>query len=238
MFKQNRITAWSFTRYSDYRQCPLKAKLKHIDKITEPGSPAMERGGVIHDEAAAYIKGAVARMPKSLVNWKKLFLLLRTKYREDSAYMHVEDTWAFRRDWTKTVWNDWSGCWLRVKLDCARRTDYGRSMAIYDWKTGKFRVEESELTYTEQLELYAVAGFKLFPELEEITASLVYLDIADRDFNLKFTVDQFDKLRSKWEQRVRPMMNDKRFAPRPNDKCVWCHYRKNNKANGGGQCRY
>ncbi len=237
MFKRNQITAWSFTRYSDYRQCPLKAKLKHIDKIAEPGSPAMERGGVIHDEAAAYIKGAIARMPKSLVNFKNLFLTLRTVFRKAPAYMYVEDTWAFRRDWSKTVWNDWDGCWLRVKLDCAKLSDYGHKMTIYDWKTGKFRVEESELTYTEQLELYALAGFKLFPDVDEITASLVYLD-AVHDFNLKFTSGQLDKLRAKWEQRVRPMMNDKRFAPRPNNKCVWCHYRKNNKQNGGGQCKY
>ena len=30
------LTSWSFSRYSDYKTCPLKAKLKHIDKIQEP----------------------------------------------------------------------------------------------------------------------------------------------------------------------------------------------------------
>ena len=36
-----KITAWSFSRYNLYQQCPGKAKLMYIDKLKEPTSDAM-----------------------------------------------------------------------------------------------------------------------------------------------------------------------------------------------------
>ncbi len=49
-----RFTAWSYSRLSDYEACPLKAKIKHLDKVSEPSSPALKRGSDIHELAAKY----------------------------------------------------------------------------------------------------------------------------------------------------------------------------------------
>ena len=46
----NGVTAWSYSRYADYTQCPLKFKLKHIQRLPTKGSPAMDRGSAIHKE--------------------------------------------------------------------------------------------------------------------------------------------------------------------------------------------
>ena len=62
-----RVTAWSYSRYALYELCPLKFKLKHIDKIPEPGSPAMERGDRIHKGVAAYVTGASQEAPQDAV---------------------------------------------------------------------------------------------------------------------------------------------------------------------------
>jgi hypothetical protein len=222
-------------------QCPLKAKLKYIDKIKEPPNAAMQRGADIHDLAEAYIKGTVARLPKELKEFKTLFQRLRKQYKKAINGMVVEDTWAFTKDWDETAWNDWVACWVRIKLDCAEHEDEV-TLLINDWKTGKYRPEQNE-TYIEQLELYALAALLLHEHIEVVKPRLVYLDHGiiypdDAGEVLEFTRDDIPKLKKLWAKRVRPMLNDKTFAPRPNNLCHWCFFRKSNKAAGGGQCRF
>ena len=95
--KPTQITAWSFSRYSCYKQCPLKAKLQFISKIKEPPNDAMKRGAYIHDLAEGYIKGTVSRIPKELKEFKTLFQRLRKQYKKVINGMVVEDTWAFTK---------------------------------------------------------------------------------------------------------------------------------------------
>lgn len=234
------ITSWSFSRYNDYRQCPLKAKLKHVDKIAEPGNDAMERGNMIHDLAERYIKGFIPRLPPELVKFKEVFAALKKQYKKRTNGMVVEDTWAFTKDWTETQWNDWTHCVVRIKLDCAVHEDE-ITLRVKDWKTGKFRPEQNE-EYVEQLELYALAALVLHPHIERVLPELVYLDLGivypPEDEPLVFTRADIPRLKKLWEKRTKAMLNDKTFAPRPNDKCKWCFYRNSNKAAGGGQCKY
>lgn len=236
------ITAWSFSRYMDYKQCPLKAKLKHLDKIKEPTSPPMLRGIEIHDLAEGYIKGRVARLPKELKEFKLLFQRLRKQYKKAISGMVVEDTWAFTKDWDETTWNDWIRCWVRIKLDCAEH-EGDDTLIVRDWKTGKFREEMNE-DYVEQLELYALAALLLHEHIEAVKPQLVYLDYGivypepGSDDELIFTRKDIPKLKKLWAKRTGPMLKDKIFAPKPNNKCCWCFFRKSNAANGGGQCKY
>lgn len=234
------LTSWSFSRYSDYKQCPLKAKLKHLDKIQEPPNQAMARGGQIHELAEHYIKGILKRLPAELKLFEADFKLMRKQYQKAISGMVVEDTWAFTKTWDETQWNDWVGCWVRIKLDCAIHHDE-TALIVRDWKTGKFRPDQNE-EYVEQLELYALAALLLHEHLEAVEPELWYLDhgiIYPKPENkLVFTREDIPRLKKLWEKRTKAMMNDKRFAPRPNDKCCWCFYRNSNKANGGGQCQY
>lgn len=240
--KPQQITSWSFSRYNDYKQCPLKAKLKHIDKIKEPSNDAMARGAAIHDQAEAYIKGNLPRLPKELSQFKALFQRLRKQYKRVINGMAVEDTWAFTKDWGQARWDDWVHCWVRIKLDCAEHED-PETLIVNDWKTGKFRPEQNE-TYVEQLELYALAALLLHEHIEKVKPRLVYLDHGviypepDSFDELIFTRKDIPKLKKLWAKRTGPMLKDKTFAPRPNNLCSWCFFRASNKANGGGQCKY
>lgn len=237
------VTSWSFSRYSDYKQCPLKFKLKHLDKIQEPSSPAMARGDAIHKLAERYLKGTMARLPPELKALSDEFKRLRALNKRVGQAMVIEDTWAFTKAWEETVWNDWANCWVRIKLDCAHQDGQSR-LVITDWKTGRFRPDQNE-DYVEQLELYALAGLLLFEFIDEATPRLGYTDEGRfypsgeaHEPVLIFTRDDIPRLKKLWERRVASMFKDKTFAPRANSKCVWCHYRASNKANGGGQCRY
>ncbi len=239
-----RFTSWSISRYRDWVQCPLKAKLKHLDKITEPPNQAMERGGAIGRLAEQYLKGQLAKLPDELKLFKKDFEAGRKKVKSTLIQTVVEDTWAMTKAWTQTVWNDWTGCYLRAKLDYAfvEKT----LLDITDWKTGKFRINNIE-EYIEQLELYCLLGLLLFKAkgVKKVRASLKYLDegrtYPDPKLHeqlLEFTQADVPMLMKRWEARIKPMMADETFAPRPNNFCNWCHYRASNKENGGGQCKY
>ena len=234
------ITAWSYSRYNMWKQCPLKLKLSAIDRIKEPGNEAMQRGDTIHKAAEAYIKGTVAKLIPELKLFKKEFDVLRKQYKKSINGMVVEDSWSFTKDWTETSWNDWVGCWVRIKLDCAHHLDED-TMVVTDWKTGKFRQEMNE-DYLEQLELYALAALVLHPHLMRVIPRLAYTDLGffypETGKEKVYTPADIPRLKKLWDKRVKPMMNDKIFAPKPNNFCGWCHYRKSNTANGGGQCKY
>ena len=242
MPKTNMITSWSFSRYSDYKLCPLKAKLNHVDKIKEPANDAMKRGAEVHDECEAYIKGKIKKLPEAAKKFSKMMRKLRRQYKKAINGMVVEDSWAFTKDWGETVWNDWINCWVRIKLDCAEHEDE-TTMLINDWKTGKFRPEKNA-EYVEQLELYALAALLLHEHIEVVKPRLVYLDVGvifpedNKKEKLVFTRKDIPRLQKLWAKRVKPMLSDKTFAPRPNNLCHWCFYRKSNAANGGGQCKY
>ena len=237
------LTSWSFSRYSTYRQCPLKLKLSAIDKINEPPNAAMARGAAIHNLAEDYIKGKVATLAPELKLFKAEFTKLRKMFKKTSQSMVVEDNWAFTKDWSETAWNNWTECFVRIKLDCAHH-ESDTLLVVTDWKTGKFRTEKNE-EYVEQLELYALAALLLHEHIEVVRPRLAYTDLGrvypdgQSEALLEYTRDDIPKLKKLWEKRVKAMMSDTTFAPRPNDMCKWCWYGQSKKASGGpGVCKY
>ena len=239
--KLKRITSWSFSRYAVYRECPLKAKLKFIDRLEEPSSPAMDRGTVIHKLAEDYVKGTITRMPPDLKKVADILKTCRTFYkrRGDERQAIAEDSWAFTGTWEKTVWNDWAKCALRIKLDFAHveKRDGKTVLIITDWKTGKFR-EEKNAEYLEQLDLYALAGLILYPEVDEAWPRLVYTDqgitYPKTEGEIVYARKDVKKLKLEWVKRTAKMLLDTIFAPRPGNYCRHCHFRKANN----GPCKY
>lgn len=236
------LTSWSFSRYSDWKSCPLKAKLKHIDKLKEPPNAAMERGAAIHTLAENYIKGSLpVKVPPELAKFSEELKQLRKAYKSKTLPVIVEDNWAFTEDWTQTQWNDWVNCWVRIKLDCAHYMDEG-TMVVVDWKTGKsspYKLVE----YEEQMELYALAALLLHPHLEAVFVELAFTDEGKthppRDKPKKYTQADVVKLRATWSKRVKPMMSDTKFPPKANATCQWCWFGESGKKRGGpGLCKF
>lgn len=218
------ITAWSYSRYADYEQCPLMFKLKHIDRIKPPGSAAMDRGSAIHKEGELYLKAK--KRPKKVPESYKFFA-------EQMEQLHglnprVELQLGFTKDWTPTGWfgND---TWLRIVCDADVRYE-DHTADIIDFKTGK-KYETNE----HQVELFSCAPFMEDPELSLVTTRLWYLDQEeDNEVIREYTRADFLNIKKDWQKRVKPMFADRRFAPKPNQKCRWCHFRKEN----GGPCKF
>lgn len=214
------ITAWSYSRYRDYEQCPQRAKYKHIDKMKEPGSPAMDRGTEIHKLAEEFAMGRLKNLPVELLKFKAKFLNLK------KSKPVCEQEWAFDKGWRRCDWFA-KEAWLRVKMDAAYTLK--EEVLIIDHKTGKYRPGE----YAEQLELYGLAALLVYPEATVASCRLWFLDTGDEACAV-FSRKELPDLKKKWLKRTKPMLSDKRFAPKPGNHCRWCPFSKSK----GGPCKF
>jgi CRISPR/Cas system-associated exonuclease Cas4 (RecB family) len=247
------ITSWSYSRYSDYKECPLKFKLKHIDRIKEPPSAAMEKGIAVHKMAEDYIKGVacidldgkklkLGQCPGELTGLKDELDRLKKLYKRKTLPMIIEDQWGFDSNWSEAAWDDWTGCWLRVKLDEAHYevVEGVHYLYIRDWKTGKMSPYKNA-EYMEQLELYALVALIMsvqenvivVPEIGWTETGEFYPAEHER---VTYSREDVPRLKAEWEKRVRPMFNDKTFPPKPNHSCKWCYFSVNGK--NKGPCKF
>ena len=226
------IDAWSHSRWDDYEQCAYMAGLKHVMKMKTPGSPAMDRGSMIHKLAEKFVSTppgkAGSALPDELRPLAADFRALR------KIGGKAEMDLAFDKDWNVTSWFNEANkpkAWCRVKADhivlATPKTKVGR---IIDYKTGKL----NDKAYDTQLELYAVAELIIDSLADEVSTELWFTDagkIIKREAG-NYKRAELPMLKKTWERRVSKMLSDTRFTPTPNSQCKWCHFRKSN----GGPC--
>lgn len=220
-----RITSWSFSRWSDYDQCPRKAKLKHIDKIKEPPNKAMERGSTIDKLAEEFLTGKLKKLPEELKLLKKEYTDMK------KLKPKCQSLWALDKNWRPTDWFDWKNAWVRIKTDAeARLKDDPTTLLIDDTKTGKPRGG-----YGNQLSLYALGGFLMYPTVKKIMTRLLFTDHGpDATVSGEYARSDVEVLQRDWEERTKAMLSDTRFAPKPGYYCKWCF---DSRANGG-KCKF
>jgi hypothetical protein len=219
------VLAWSYSRYSDYKQCPAKFMYKHLMKLPDPGSAAMQRGNDIHKAAEDYIRGK-GKLTPDLVGVKPQLEFLR------KSQAVPEENWGFKADWAWINRPGWFGddVWFRAKTD-VRLLYEDDTLLIIDWKTGK-----KYFTNEEQIGLFGLAGYRRFPNVTEVDARLYYTDADPKDNEVQFVFKrkELEALQKDWTKRVIPMFRDRRFAPTPNDKCGWCPFSQAK----GGPCKF
>jgi hypothetical protein len=225
MSQNNGVTAWSFSRYETYQQCPLKFKKKVIEKAKEPQSPAMARGDTVHKGTAAYVTQQVGEMPAEikLPFQRELVTACRSIAAEDKQ---VEQQWGFTQQWRETGWFG-KDTWFRNILDFATVYE-DLSAEVLDWKTGARRSKNEE-----QMELNALSLFLKFKPATHVTTRMVYFDAGSENV-AEFDREEVPALLAKWGKKIEPMFNDTVFAARPNDMCRFCHFGRSK----GGDCRH
>jgi len=245
------VKSWSFSRWSDYENCPAKFKYKYIDRLPEPPNPAMARGNVMHKMAELYVKGesitraklkddrgnflcTAAEFSTFHKEWKSILKRFKDQFDDlKEVGAQTEISWAFTKDWqSETRWNDWARAWVRIKVDCYDYDPDTETVRVIDYKTGKQR--DSHL---DQLSLYAIAAFLVFPKAKTVEAILVYFDTEGVEEAVRketFHRKALGTLKRTWAKRTRAMLTDREFKATPNYLCKWCHYRASN----GGPCEH
>lgn len=220
-----RITAWSFSRWNDYRKCARFAYFKHVLRLKEPGNAAMDRGAAIGELAEKFAKAKKrAKCPTELQTFEQEFRDLQCRV------VMSEEEWAFTSKWAKTGWFD-KDAWCRVKVDCAYVDEKRNILVVIDYKTGKINE-----THLEQLSLYALAGMIVEPTVVGVEVQLWYLDhgVQKPDAPKIYPRSELAKLKKEWEKNTKTMLSDGRFPEKPGKACTWCHFSQAK----GGPCKY
>lgn len=217
------IPSWSFSKLQDFEKCKFLCWLKHDQKIPEPERPlpagktehANDRGSRIHDAAEHYVDGTGKFIPE-LGKFADHFDKLKRLY--DVGRVEMEQEWGMSEEWEIAPW---TGAWLRLKLDVLVHASKYEAVVI-DHKTGKRW--GNEVKHGQQLQLYALVTFLRFPELEEVTSEIWYLD-TDEITTQTFTRDQSLRFKQSFDRRGWALTSCETWPANPNKfTCQWCLY--------------
>jgi PD-(D/E)XK nuclease superfamily len=214
------MTTWSLSRLKTYEQCPAKYKYQHIDRLAMPKHPAAERGIAIHKDLEMFLTGAAPSLPANLSMYHGWLENLKPKK------VFTEHRVGLRADWTPTEF-DAPDVWLRSVLDLKVLGD-DNTAHVYDWKTGKIYPD-----HVDQKTLYSATTFAEHPDLYQVTAIHVYVDLGKNTQQI-FHRDQATALRQGWDSRVKPLLAETNWIPNPSYSCRWCPYSRAQ----GGPCRF
>lgn len=219
----------SFSRLQNFEKCRYLAKLMYIDKVPEPERPlppgrtehANDRGSRIHDAAEMYVRGGVELIPE-LLRFKDEFNALRNSF--ERGQVQLEGEWAVNTEWEPVAWGS-SDAWCRMKLDAMELHEDGEYARVIDYKTGKRR--GNEIKHTEQGQIYQLATFLRYPDLQDITVEFWYTDLGETDikhYSRVQGIQYFDK----YNDRLLAISTCTDFKPNPNAfSCRWCPYNGN-----------
>lgn len=234
MSEINKVTAWSFSRLSNFERCPYSVFLSSVQK--EPGpekdpnkEAANDRGSRIHESAEDFVQGKTKTLAKELKKVEKDLNMYRDMYEE--GIVEVEGDWGFTQDWETCGYYD-DNVWLRVKCDVVIRHD-AETATVVDYKTGKSF--GNEVKHISQGQLYAIATFMRYPELQRIDVEFLYTD-EGKSKRKSYTRDKIIKPLEKFNKRGLAVTTCISFQPKPNvHNCRWCDYGPNK---GTGVCTY
>lgn len=219
--------ALSWSRLSDYNQCPLKFKLKYIDKSAkfkedEGSSPHLVRGSNVHKALENYVvqkqsNGALEVKITSLpeVEATKPFV---DRFLDGYTVVIPETQIAIDKNWNRVEWFS-KDAYYRVIMDliALRKTDW----AIIDYKTGKMRDYDAGPSGMGQLHLSGGVALHLWPEVPKGQTAYAYVD-HKRTIVKDFTQDDKMKIRQHFDAEHEKVNSDKEFRPTVNEFCKWC----------------
>ena len=200
-------THWTISRWDDYAKCPKRYKARYIDKsLPFVPNAAADRGTRIHQIAEDFVLGKRDDLPEISPSWAIQIEELKR------IGAKAEEMWEFSEGWHPV--EPGYPVWFRMKMD----VHYLNKTALHliDYKTGKIYPSNIE-----QIEVYALAAFAKFDEVDTVHGALWYLD--QHEPNEKtYKRSQAEKLARKWDQRAHEMLTAEKFPAKPNKFCSWC----------------
>ena len=246
------------SRAADFKQCPLKYRLRSIDRIPEAPSPAAARGTLVHSVLEELFElPAEQRTPEAAVEllpgcWEAMVrdrpelgeMLREQAMGADAWFREAErlvERWFTLEDPSRLEPADRE---LRVEVErdglvmrgIVDRLDVAPTgeVRVVDYKTGRSPSERFEGQALFQMKFYGLVLWRLTGRVPDLL-QLVYLGDGEV---VRYAPDEAD-LRG-LERNVRAVhaaieraIEERTFLPRPSRLCSWCDFKTLCPAFGG-----
>ena len=203
--------AHSYSALKQYENCPKQYYMQRITKEVKPSfGEASIYGNRIHEQLELRLKKGTP-LPEESAKYEPLavaFLAL-------AGELVAEQEFTINKNLKATGWWD-ADAWLRAKLDIL--VINGTEAVVGDWKTGKYRPDFF------QMELFAMLVFKLYPNVQRVKSSLIWLKdmkIDTETYTREDTHKLWEKLMGK-VTRIEQSLAKDQWPPKPSGLCPWC----------------
>lgn len=211
---------WTHSRLSTFETCKLRFKLKEIDKLAEPSSPALARGSEIHEQIEGYLNNWVKALPPDIKLRGEIQKLKKLKPIIEKLWAHSADYAPLADQWDKTAY-------CRAKLDAFVETN--RRARVIDFKTGRIYPGNDD-----QVRFYGMLGLMRAPKKPEAVLELWYVDQDLIKECEPVKREEVPALQKDYTRRATIMYNATKFPAEPGLHCRNCPYRKAS----GGPCEF
>lgn len=215
--------ALSWSRLSDFDQCPRKFKFKYIDKLTnftiQDESVHLIRGQNVHKALENY---ALAKNEGKDVKESSLPEVEQTKPLINSFMANFpsvipEQQISVDKNWKQVEWFS-KQSYYRAILDLIAISP--RTVVIGDYKTGKFKDYSPD--GPGQLELSATIGMNLWPDVEVVDTMYIYVD-HKKTIKRSFTpAADRERLTVHFVKKHETVNAEQNWDPKKNQFCHFC----------------
>jgi len=236
------VKAWSYSTHMNFVKCK---RILYFDKVQRAKKPELvpppgkeehplTRGNRVHEAAELYVRGSVELIPElhhfavPLTALRDFFVDIEEE--KSPLRMEMEEDWAFDQEWNPCGWFS-DAAWIRMKVDCLLINSDSGEAIIIDYKTG--RKHGNEVKHAIQAQLYQLATFLRYPELDTVTVEFWYTDhkeITSSTFKRSFGM-AFKKLFTSFGKAITNEI-EFRASPAPYS-CKYCDWGRHN---GSGIC--
>jgi len=218
--------AWSFSRLNDFENCPKMFHSKYILKEwpKEDNSPHLIKGRRVHDKMEVALKKMQITLggeyDDEIFPMVPVLQKIVAHAQNNNGEIYTELQKALTDKLSACSWFD-KQTWVRAIFDVLIM--YKDSALVIDWKTGKPSEDKG------QLALFAAVVMALYPKIQSVTTSYVFID-HNKTVSKRFTRDQYEDLWHEFGDRaelIQIAVESGEWRATPNRRnCKWCKVRE------------
>jgi len=203
---------WSYSSLTSFETCNKRYyHLKVAKDVVETPHEATTWGSTVHKFMEDRVRDGTP-LPVSVAGYEALIAPIIAK----SGEKLIEQQYAINAAMQPTTWMA-DDAWCRGIVDVGVLT--GNKALLLDWKTGKRKVDSS------QLKLFAGLAFAHYPQVETVFTGFVWLKEGRVD-KQKFEREDSAAIWQEFLPRVRRLeraYEESKFPPKPSGLCSkWC----------------
>lgn len=213
--------AQSHSKINTYETCPRKYQLIYVDKsYKEDGdNPYFIKGQRLHKQLENYVVSKLADEPdmaKGMSIASRNAIPIVNKLMAKFPDYYPEQKICVDKNYNKLAWFS-KDAYYRAIIDFLAMSKV--EAVLLDYKSGKVRPYEG---FGGQLHLSGFLMMMLYPKLQRVTSSYLYLEHKE---TITITIGRSDvmELKNHFEDKYKEINSDEEFKPKRNEFCMYCN---------------